>query len=189
MEDEAEREKALQRSNLKPKGDDDDGEEEADSELSDYEDLLNMAEEIGNQGDPDLKGEKLKVKQTRAKRALKKAVQLLESKASARGRGRGRSKGRGKGRGRSKGKGKGRSSTVHFPDLETEAEEVAEEASKKEPEFEGKEAEEEARQQVLEKAREEAEEKAKQEVAEKARQEAEQKAREQAEQKESKARG
>ena len=101
-------EAALARSNAKAAADDDD---DKDSQLTEFSDILNMlAEEPENQGDPDIKNAKQKVKKKRLKKP-KQGTQtqdhmLLEPPKP---KGRGRGKGRGKGRGRvGKGKGKGK---------------------------------------------------------------------------------
>ena len=96
LDSEAEQEHALLKSDLKKTA-----AEDVQEDLSDY-DLIEQAE-TGNLGDPDLKSEKKKAKQTRAKAALKEAASLQSRAARARGRGRG--KGRGKGQ-------------QHFPDLQ-----------------------------------------------------------------------
>lgn len=69
----------MKRSNLPQPAD-----EPAENEggLSDYEDLLEQAEETDSFGDPDLKNEKKKVKKTRAKKALAQAAEFLGARGS-----------------------------------------------------------------------------------------------------------
>ena len=201
LDSEAEQQEALAKSSLKgPQKDD----EEAESEeaLSDYEDLLEQAEETGNAGDPDLKAEKKKLKKTRSKKALQKAAKELDANAPKRGRGRGRGKGRGRGRGKGRGKGKGRANSQHFADLppasedangeEEQARREAEETAQAEAEEKARreaeetaqaEAEEKARREAEETAKGDAEEKARREVEEAAKRDAEEKARREAEEK------
>lgn len=144
LDSEEEQEEALKRSSWKGK-DKEDQDEDDDEDLSDYEDLLEHAEEAGNFGDPELKQEKEKVKQRKRKLKLKKAIQEVEkAKAEKKARRGGKGKGKG-GKGRRKGKkGKGVEKIQHFPDLEEMAEketgiEVSEESAGKGPVQENKE--------------------------------------------------
>lgn len=144
LDSEEEQEEALKRSSWKGK-DKEDQDEDDDEDLSDYEDLLEHAEEAGNFGDPELKQEKEKVKQRKRKLKLKKAIQEVEkAKAEKKARRGGKGKGKG-GKGRRKGKkGKGVEKIQHIPDLEEMAEketgiEVSEESAGKGPVQENKE--------------------------------------------------
>ncbi len=109
MED---REAALKRSNCNTNANDDAGLID-DDDLSDYQDLLDFVEECGNAQDPELKQEKRKVWERKARKAKFQSAKLLDEKqANKRGRGRGKGKGRGRklglGRGKGRGKTKGR---------------------------------------------------------------------------------
>ena len=79
-------------------------EDEDDDKLSEYQDLLDLVEEdTENKNDPDIKGEKEKVKRQKQKVAIEGHI-LLGAQKKGRGRGRGKGAGKGKGRGRGKGK-------------------------------------------------------------------------------------
>ena len=112
-----EQEEALKKSswNAKETVEDEAGEED----LSDYEDLLQHAEETSNIGDPDLKQEKRKVKQKREKMAVKEAVEVIKKEKAERKARRGRGRGRGGRKGRSRGRG-GLEKMKHFQDVAIE---------------------------------------------------------------------
>ena len=98
------REDALAKS--KAKVVEDDGGDDEDR-LSDYQEILGMIEEdTHNKGDPDIKGEKEKIKKRKARNPKRKQVDdgvLLEPPKRKKGKGKGKGKGGRKGRGRGKG--------------------------------------------------------------------------------------
>ena len=88
----------------------------SDSDLSDYQAILDFVEECGNAQNGELKQEKKRVLERKARKARFQAQKLLDEKPKRRrGRGRGKGKGRGrklglgigKGRGKAKGRKKG----------------------------------------------------------------------------------
>ena len=108
--------------------------DEADSELADYQDLVDLVEEDAeNRGDPDIKAEQKKVQQ-------KKRMSKPKAKAKAANpddlllgppkKGKGRGKGRGRGRGKGKGRGRfGRRNALPLPDQPAETAEPPAELS------------------------------------------------------------